>query len=54
MESGRFAFAMDRDNDSLLRIVNKALAAISTNEQMNILRRWGQTRCLSPAPSPCN
>lgn len=41
MESGRFAFAMARDNDSLLRIVNKALAAITTNEQMNILRRWG-------------
>jgi two-component system sensor histidine kinase EvgS len=41
MESGRFAFALARDNDSLLRIVNKALAAITTNEQMNILRRWG-------------
>ncbi|MGH8349857.1 MAG: ATP-binding protein, partial [Pseudomonas sp.] len=41
MESGRFAFAMTRDNVSLLRIVNKALAAITTNEQMNILRRWG-------------
>ncbi|POF39104.1 hybrid sensor histidine kinase/response regulator [Pseudomonas laurylsulfativorans] len=41
MESGRFAFAMTRDNVSLLRIVNKTLAAITTNEQMNILRRWG-------------
>ncbi|MFY0728156.1 transporter substrate-binding domain-containing protein [Pseudomonas sp. NFX15] len=41
MESGRFAFAMARDNRQLLRIVNKALAAITTNEQMNILRRWG-------------
>ncbi|PNB75027.1 hybrid sensor histidine kinase/response regulator [Pseudomonas sp. GW456-E7] len=41
MESGRFAFAMTRDNVSLLHIVNKALAAITTNEQMNILRRWG-------------
>src|SRR5690349_21967391 len=41
MESGRFAFAMARDNDSLLHIVNKALAAITTNKQMNILRRWG-------------
>ncbi|WP_413704346.1 transporter substrate-binding domain-containing protein [Pseudomonas sp. Pseusp16] len=41
MESGRFAFAMTRDNVSLLRIVNKALAAITTHEQMNILRRWG-------------
>ncbi|HCS43149.1 MAG TPA: hybrid sensor histidine kinase/response regulator [Pseudomonas sp.] len=40
MESGRFAFAMTRDNEQLHRIVNKALAAVSTNEQMNILRRW--------------
>ncbi|VVO41815.1 transporter substrate-binding domain-containing protein [Pseudomonas fluorescens] len=41
MESGRFAFAMSRDNQPLHRIVNSALAAVSTNEQMNILRRWG-------------
>ncbi|WP_085726784.1 transporter substrate-binding domain-containing protein [Pseudomonas sp. R37(2017)] len=41
MESGRFAFGLTRDNDVLLRVVNKALAAISTNKQMNILRRWG-------------
>ncbi|WP_322615352.1 transporter substrate-binding domain-containing protein [Pseudomonas sp. BIC9C] len=41
MESGRFAFAMAGDNVSLLRIVNKALEAITTHEQMNILRRWG-------------
>ncbi|MGE8067523.1 transporter substrate-binding domain-containing protein [Pseudomonas sp. NPDC089569] len=41
MESGRFAFAMTRDNRQLLRIVNQALLVITTNEQMNILRRWG-------------
>ena len=41
MESGRFAFAMARDNYPLHRIVNSALAAVSTNEHMNILRRWG-------------
>jgi two-component system sensor histidine kinase EvgS len=41
LEFGRFAFAMTRDNPRLLRIVNKALAQIPTNEQMNILRRWG-------------
>jgi two-component system sensor histidine kinase EvgS len=41
MEPGRFAFAMARDNQQLQRIVNRALAAVSTNEQMNILRRWG-------------
>ena len=41
MESGRFAFAMTRDNRPLLGIVNQALAVIATNEQMNILRRWG-------------
>jgi two-component system sensor histidine kinase EvgS len=41
MEPGRFAFAMNRDNRRLLRIVNQALAVITPNEQMNILRRWG-------------
>lgn len=41
MESGRFAFAINRDNVQLLRVVNQALAVVSTNEQMNILRRWG-------------
>jgi two-component system sensor histidine kinase EvgS len=41
MEPGRFAFAMTRDNRRLLRIVNQALSAISSNEQINILRRWG-------------
>ncbi|UCP12271.1 transporter substrate-binding domain-containing protein [Pseudomonas sp. MM213] len=41
MESGRFAFAMNLDNLQLQRIVNRALAAIPTNERMNILRRWG-------------
>lgn len=41
MESGRFAFAMARDNDQLQRIVNRALAAVPTNERINILRRWG-------------
>ncbi|TWC53059.1 two-component system sensor histidine kinase EvgS [Pseudomonas sp. SJZ080] len=41
LESGRFAFAMSRDNLQLQRIVNRALTAIPTNERMNILRRWG-------------
>ncbi|WP_030131487.1 transporter substrate-binding domain-containing protein [Pseudomonas sp. QTF5] len=41
MEPGRFAFAMVSENRRLLRIVNQALTAITTNEQMNILRRWG-------------
>ncbi|MHC8287862.1 transporter substrate-binding domain-containing protein [Pseudomonas sp. XS1P51] len=41
MESGRFAFAMTRDNQPLQRIVNRALAAVTTNERLNILRRWG-------------
>jgi two-component system sensor histidine kinase EvgS len=41
IEPGRFAFAMARDNRRLLRIVNQALSAISANEQINILRRWG-------------
>lgn len=41
IEPGRFAFAMSLDNLLLERIVNRALAAIPTNERMNILRRWG-------------
>ncbi|MEJ5061016.1 MULTISPECIES: transporter substrate-binding domain-containing protein [unclassified Pseudomonas] len=41
MESGRFAFAMARDNVQLLRIVNQALEAVTPSEQMTILRRWG-------------
>ncbi|WP_433736241.1 transporter substrate-binding domain-containing protein [Pseudomonas putida] len=48
MESGRFAFAMAADNRRLLRIVNQALAAITTNEQMNILRRWGASGVSMP------
>jgi two-component system sensor histidine kinase EvgS len=41
IEPGRFAFALAGDNRRLLRIVNQALAAISANEQISILRRWG-------------
>ncbi|MHC8318560.1 transporter substrate-binding domain-containing protein [Pseudomonas sp. LB3P31] len=41
LESGRFAFAMKRDNEQLQRIVNRALAAVPINERLNILRRWG-------------
>ncbi|MGY2185915.1 Virulence sensor protein BvgS precursor [compost metagenome] len=48
LESGRFAFAMARDNPALLRIVNKALSAITANEQMNILRRWGASGVSMP------
>ncbi|WP_150783894.1 transporter substrate-binding domain-containing protein [Pseudomonas fluorescens] len=48
MESGRFAFAMTRDNQQLHRIVNKALAAVSTNEHMSILRRWGASGTSMP------
>jgi two-component system sensor histidine kinase EvgS len=54
MESGRFAFAMARDNPALLRIVNKSLAAITANEQMNIQRRWGRAGCPCRARSHCN
>ncbi|MDB5994276.1 MAG: hybrid sensor histidine kinase/response regulator [Pseudomonas sp.] len=43
LESGRFAFALARDNQPLQRIVDRALAAVTTNEQLNILRRWGAT-----------
>ncbi|WP_370694664.1 transporter substrate-binding domain-containing protein [Pseudomonas sp. FP603] len=40
MEVKNFAFAMARDNQSLLRIVNAALAVIPVGERMTILRRW--------------
>ncbi|WPN45785.1 transporter substrate-binding domain-containing protein [Pseudomonas sp. P8_241] len=52
MESGVFAFAMSRDNSPLLRIVNKALALVTTNEQMNILRRWGANGASIPGNQP--
>lgn len=48
LESGRFAFAIPRDNPTLLRIVNQALSAITANEQMNILRRWGASGVSMP------
>ncbi|MHC8306611.1 transporter substrate-binding domain-containing protein [Pseudomonas sp. PB3P13] len=41
IEPGGFAFAMNRTNEQLQRIVNQALALVPTNERLNILRRWG-------------
>ncbi|CAG8863264.1 Sensor histidine kinase RcsC [Pseudomonas fluorescens] len=35
-----FAFALERDNQRLRRLVNRALAHISDHERLNILRRW--------------
>ncbi|WP_431761080.1 transporter substrate-binding domain-containing protein [Pseudomonas sp.] len=52
MEPGRFAFAIALDNRRLLRIVNQALAAVSTNEQINILRRWGGGRAFIAGTEP--
>jgi len=40
MEVQPFAFALRRDDARLLRIVNAALQAIPTGENMMILRRW--------------
>lgn len=40
MEVQPFAFALKRDNTRLLRVVNAALQAIPTGENMIILRRW--------------
>ncbi|MCJ8206317.1 transporter substrate-binding domain-containing protein [Pseudomonas sp. RGM2987] len=40
MEVQPFAFALRRDNQRLLRIVNAALQAIPAGERMDILRRW--------------
>lgn len=41
MEVQAFAFAVNRDNTQLLRVLNSALEAIPTSERMTILRRWG-------------
>ena len=40
LEVQPFAFAVNRDNTRLLRIVNAALQAIPVGERMGILRRW--------------
>ena len=40
MEVQNFAFAMPRNNEQLLRVVNVALASIPVGERMSILRRW--------------
>ncbi|MBA1293240.1 transporter substrate-binding domain-containing protein [Pseudomonas lurida] len=41
MEVQPFAFAFAPHNAALVQVVDKALAAIPTNERMAILRRWG-------------
>jgi two-component system sensor histidine kinase EvgS len=38
--AGAFAFALDRDNTRLLRLVDTALLRIADSERLNILRRW--------------
>lgn len=40
LEDNPFAFAVNRKNPGLLRIVNTALAAIPASDRMTILRRW--------------
>ncbi|VVO37558.1 ATP-binding protein [Pseudomonas fluorescens] len=40
LEMNPFAFAMDRENQRLRRIVDAALAVIPIGERMTILRRW--------------
>lgn len=40
MEVNNFSFALARDNQRLLRIVNAALAVIPTEVRLSILRRW--------------
>ena len=54
MESGRFAFAMASDSVQLKRIVNQALAAVPTNERINILRRWGASGASIAGTNRCN
>lgn len=45
---GTFAFAVSRDNPTLLRLVDQALDRVGDNDRLNILRRWtsGSTRVL--------
>ncbi|MND56499.1 Virulence sensor protein BvgS precursor [compost metagenome] len=45
---GAFAFAVSRNNPTLLRLVDQALDRIGDNDRLNILRRWtsGSTRVL--------
>ncbi|TDF84144.1 transporter substrate-binding domain-containing protein [Pseudomonas sp. H9] len=45
---GTFAFAISRDNPTLLRLVDKALDHVADNDRLNILRRWtsGSSRTL--------
>ncbi|WP_414913363.1 transporter substrate-binding domain-containing protein [Pseudomonas sp. IT-P258] len=43
-----FAFALNRDNTQLLRVVNQALEAIPERERMLILRRWDADRSSIP------
>lgn len=40
MEANPFGFAVPRANRRLLHILNSALAVVSANKQMEILRRW--------------
>src|SRR3990167_4088314 len=40
MESQNFAFALAKNNDKLKSLIDKALLAIPTTEQMTIMRRW--------------
>ncbi|WP_194791443.1 transporter substrate-binding domain-containing protein [Pseudomonas sp. UFMG81] len=46
--AGTFAFALDRDNQRLHRLVDLALQRIADSERLNILRRWtsGSTHIL--------
>lgn len=41
LEAQPFSFAVNRPNPRLLRLINSALAAISTDESYAILSRWG-------------
>ncbi|AIL61545.1 transporter substrate-binding domain-containing protein [Pseudomonas alkylphenolica] len=45
---GTFAFAVSRNNSTVLRLLNQALDHIGDNDRLNILRRWtsGSTRVL--------
>ncbi|WP_152223682.1 ATP-binding protein [Pseudomonas sp. SCB32] len=48
INSGSFAFALNKDNSQLLRVLNRALEAIPERERMVILRRWDADRPSMP------
>ncbi|WP_242155974.1 transporter substrate-binding domain-containing protein [Pseudomonas sp. ArH3a] len=54
VETGSFAFAVDRTNQRLLHILNSVLAAIPVGDRMSILRRWSAGGASIPGRTSLN